>query len=152
MNNYWTNNTIFEKYVEACSSRFAAIMYVSKIARHRRSRVNGCITESQALAWVITGVEPLEVSLWRKDISQPADKALIYAEDRILYIEDPKMHEAVLHTITESRHHGHLIYRYKDLEHPSQKARLRVICNIIWDEMKQVDLNNQISTKFLNHD
>lgn len=147
MDNFWNDNTIFDKYVKACGSKFAAIMYVSKIARRRRMKVDGCITESQALAWVITGVEPKEVSMWRNNELTQDDKALIYAEDRIMYIEDLDIHDAVLHSITESRQAGHLIYRYKGLKNPYKKSRLRIICNMIWAEMKQLDVDNDISRR-----
>lgn len=144
MNDYWNDNTIFNNYVNAFGSKFAAIMYVSKLARKRRKECEYCITESQALAWVISGVEPIEVSLWRSREKEREDAKTLCMQDRIMYIEDKLIRDAVEVSINLSLEAGHLIYRYKGLSNPYQKARVRIICRMIWDELKQIDLSNQL--------
>lgn len=144
MNDFWTNNSIFDQYVKACGSKFAAIMYISKICRRRMIRVENCIPEAKALSWVITGQEPEAVSQWRAGKLNKVDTALLYAEDRLLYIEDKDVQDAVLTSIRESRKVEHLIYHYNKVHDECRRGRVRVLCNMIWDEMLQIDISNMI--------
>ena len=144
MDNRWFNHSKFYEYEKICGSTFGAIIYISKIARKRRIDVGMCVSESEALTWVITGVEPKQVSIWRNQKSIKIDKALVYAQDRLMYVEDTAVRLAAERSIELSRSCGHLIYRYKGLQNQYQKSRVRVLCNIIWDEMKKIDTYDMI--------
>lgn len=134
---FWTNNSIFDKYVEAFSGdRFAAVMYISKIARRRMIRVNNCIHESDALSWITTGVEPEIVKHWRE--FKKVDHVALYIEDRLCYIEDAAVRNAVRDSISESQSIYHLIYTYNNIQDENKKARVRILCNMIWDEVEKL--------------
>ena len=142
---HWCYGSKFNDYVEAFGGNtFAAILYVSNIARHRAKSVHNCITESQAISWVITGVEPkmLRKNLEYRKIRKTLD--LRYAEDRLIYIDDKLVREATRETILESRKQKHLIYKYKDIFDEPHKARVRILSNIIWDEMMKIRIDNMI--------
>lgn len=142
---HWCYDSKFNTYVEAFDgSIFAAIDYVSKIARHRAKSVHNCITESQAISWVITGVEPktLRKNLEYRKIRKTLD--LRYAEDRLFYIDDKLVREATRETILESREKKHLIYKYKDIFDEPRKARVRILSNIIWEEMRKIQIDNMV--------
>ena len=141
---HWAYDSNFIKFEQALGSKFAAIVYVSKVARHRAKSVNNCITESQAISWVITGVEPPHVQeyLKWKELRKRAD--IDYAEDRLLYVDDVEVREATRKTILESREAGHLIYSYNDILSEPRKARVRILSNIIWDEMKRIQVENYL--------
>lgn len=142
--NYWTDNTKFNKYVEALGSTFAAIKYVSQIARKRCKSVHNCITESQAIAWVITGVEPKDVKLYYRNLKLHKQRARLYKEERLMYIEDTDVKDAVSFSIDQSRKVNHLIYFYKNVTDDCRMARVRILCNIIWDELQQLEMNEKI--------
>lgn len=142
---HWCYDSKFNTYVEAFGGNtFAAIDYVSKVARHRAKSVHNCITESQAISWVITGIEPktLRKNLEYRKIRKTLD--LRYAEDRLFYIDDKLVREATRETILESREKKHLIYKYKDIFDEPRKARVRILSNIIWDEMRKIRIDNMI--------
>lgn len=141
---HWAYDSNFIKFEQALGSKFAAIVYVSKLARRRAKSVHNCITESQAISWVITGVIPERVILYlqRKKLQETAD--IRYAEDRLLYVEDVGVRDAVHETIQTSRESGHLIYSYKDVFDEPRKARVRILSNIIWDEMRKIRIDNMI--------
>lgn len=141
---HWCYDSKFNMYVQALGSNYAAILYISGVARRRMKRVNNCISESEAISWIITGVEPkhlqqkLDYVKYRKNID------IIYANDRLLYIEDKEVREAVKETILISKKERHLIYKYKDVFDESRKARVRILSNLIWDEMKQIRIENMV--------
>ena len=141
---YWTDYTQFDKYVELFGSKFAAINYVALLARHRRSKVHNCITESQALAWVVTGVEPEDIQIYYKKQAQYRNRKSLYVQDRLMYIEDEEVREDVRNIISEAIQSHHLIYTYKYVSDECRQARVRILSNMIWDELVQVDIADQI--------
>ena len=141
---HWIYDSKFNTYVQALGSNYAAILYICGVARRRMKRVNNCISESEAISWIITGVEPkylhqkLEYAETRKNLD------IIYANDRLLYIDDIDVRESTRETILVSKKEKHLIYKYKDVLDESRKARVRILSNLIWDEMKQIRIENMI--------
>lgn len=135
---HWVYDSKFNDYEIALGSRYAAIMYISKLARHRAKSVHNCITESQAISWVITGIEPktLRSNLEYRKVRKTMD--LRYAMDRLLFIDDIEVREATRKSIIESRKRNYLIYYYKDVVDPHRKARIRILSNMIWDEMQKI--------------
>ena len=146
---YWIYDSKFTQFEKALGSKFAAIVYVSKLARHRAKSVDNCITESQAISWVITGVKPANIESYMKEKKRRETADLTYAEDRLLYIEDKEVKEAVRLTITMSREQKHLIYNYNDICDEPRKARVRILSSMIWDEMKRIQVENYISRRSL---
>lgn len=135
---HWCFNSKFNDYELACGGRFAAIMYISQVARHRAKSVHNCITESQAISWVITGIEPesLKPNLAKWHKRRIMD--ILYAEDRLLYIEDKEVADAVRETVMSARKTNNLVYSYKEVCDESRKARVRILSQLIWDEMRHV--------------
>jgi hypothetical protein len=107
-------------------------------------RVNNCISESEAISWVITGVEPKHLQKKLKYAETRKNLDIIYANDRLLYIDDIDVRESTRETILVSKKEKHLIYKYKDVLDESRKARVRILSNLIWDEMKQIRIENMI--------
>ena len=140
--NYITRTKEFKKYEAAFGSTFAAIKYVSLLARKRCDEVHHCITESQALAWVVTGQEPISVIQYKLDAAKRIERAKHYVDDRISYIDDIEIREAVKHSINESKRSGHLIYCYNNIWELNKQARVRIISNIVWDEWYQLNSNS----------
>ena len=139
----------FDKYVEAMGSRFAAIMYVANVARHRRLAVHCCISEAQALSWVVTGVEPADIHLYYKARKRLKERKKTYVEDRLLYIDDVQVRCAVQHSIELSRNNNHLIYEYDNVTDSCRQARVRILCNMIWDELMKLDIDDYIGKEIL---
>lgn len=141
---YWTDTQEFSKYEEAFGSKFAAINYVSLVARRRRASVDNCISESQALAWVVTGIEPADIAIYRESKKLEKERINMYIEDRLCYIEDVAVKDAVRITIQESSEKRHLIYNYNNILDECVKARVRIISNMVWDELRQLYVENHI--------
>lgn len=141
---HWCFNSKFNDYERAFGNRFAAIMYISKVARHRMNSVYNCITESQAISWVITGIEPETLKFHLECRERRLNMDITYAEDRLLYIEDKQVRDAVRLTVMSARESNYLIYNYKDVVDDFRQARVRILSNIIWDEMLKVRIEYDI--------
>lgn len=144
MMNYNTSSAEFKKYESALGSTFAAIKYISALARQRRASVHNCITESQAIAWVISGVEPDNVKLYYHNLKLRRQRARTYKNDRLSYIEDTEVRNSVSFSLDQSKEVGHLIYCYQDIYDESRKARVRILCNMIWDELRQIEMDDEL--------
>ena len=144
MSNCWATFRGFEKYVEAFGNIFAAINYVSDVARRRRNRVYNCISESQALTWVVSGIEPKDLYKNYKLRLQYLHRIDLYIEDRLCYIEDADVRDAVASSIAISQENRHLIYKYNSIEDEYIQARVRIICRMIWDEIQRLEAEELI--------
>lgn len=138
--NYNTKTPQFKEYEETFGSTFAAIKYISLLARKRCNEVNHCITESQALSWVVTGEEPADLSKYRAVQKAKKHKIKYYTKDRLMYIEDTEVRTAVSFSIDESRRQGYLVYVYGDIQDTCRQSRVRVLTNMVWDELRQLEM------------
>lgn len=140
----WMSCKEFNAYVTLCGSRFAAVNYIAKLAQARRRQVHYCISESQSLTWVLTGKEPelLQTYRMRRKLLKAQRKQFV--EDHLGCIEDEQIRAAVQHSIYLSNQQNHLIYDYIDISEENRQARVRVICNIVWDGLGQLNVDSQI--------
>lgn len=142
--NYISPSFQLNKYIKACGSNFAAIMYVSKVARKLRKRVDHCISESEALSWAVTGVTPDKVKYWRKHRYERRDESLELLLDRLCYVDDVDVRDAVYTSITSSQTKPYLVYKYNKVQDSNRQARIRILSNMIWDEIQLLKLNNMV--------
>ena len=140
----WITYKQFDRYVEAFGNRFAAINYVASVARRRRNAVHNCITESEALDWVVSGIEPTNLRPNLKLYFKHKNRTKEYVNDRLCYILDDEVRLAVKYTINNYKESGHLIYNYNNISDRSRQARVRVLSNIIQDELKQIEIEDMI--------
>ena len=135
MSNYWTNNELFDKYTEKLGSPFAATVVIAAQARKRAEACGNRISHASALSWVITGEMPKELMHPSKRVSKK-QQAINYVEDYIdTYVSDDDVAESVYKSIQESMDARHLIYFYKECLDIHRQARVRIICNILWDKI-----------------
>lgn len=140
----WQNHKQFDTYLKAFENVFAAINYVSAVARRRRNAVHNCITESEALTWVISGEEPINLRPNLKQYYKHKNRAIEYVNDRLCYIDDKDVRRAIQLTIQDYRSSGHLIYNYNNISDDPRQARVRILCNIITEELKKMDIEDMI--------
>lgn len=144
MNNIQFENLKFNKYIQSYGSKFAAIMYISSVARKLRCSVDNCISESCALTWAVTGEVPACVIQWRKQKSRKRNVYTEFIKDKLCYIDDVEVRDAVDASIRLSRSEFHLIYEYQEIRDENKKARVRIICNMIWDDLHKLRLDNML--------
>lgn len=107
---------------------YPSITFIASEARKLRFSLDYDITESQALAWVLSGVTPERHKIPIKDLEYS-----ISLEDRLLtYIDKPAIKKSVKLSVEDTEIHHHLIYRYTADLNESEKARVRILTRVIW--------------------
>lgn len=128
----------FEKYVKLCGgNRYVATTFVSKQAKILAEKYQNVISYSEALTWIISGKAPKIISNYKYILKQREKGPLILADSMLSNIQDEKIKQSVLESIKRSNKVGHLIYFYKDVYDKYRRARIRILTNIIWDEMRK---------------
>ena len=134
INDYWTNNSAYEKYSKQFGSKYAAVNYLASDARNRCDILNNRISHSDSLNWVITGKQPNHL------FDEESYEEKIYARslDRLNYVLNQDVKDSVELTISESRKMKHLIYIYskENLSEPVM-SRIRVLSNLIWNKVRR---------------
>lgn len=124
------------RIIEQCGSVYGAVNHVAKTARKLAAECDEQILDSHALSWAITGVKP-ELSKCRKPIKleslSNAMTSAEYLEDILCYIDDNDMRTSVMESYRCSITCGHLIYFYTEGLDESQKSRVRILTNMVWD-------------------
>ena len=134
INDYWTNNSAYEKYSKQFSSKYAAVNYLASDARNRCDILNNRISHSDSLNWVITGKQPNHLF----DEESYEEKIYSRSLDRLNYVLNQDVKDSVELTISESRKMKHLIYIYSKESLPEPvMSRIRVLSNLIWNKVRR---------------
>lgn len=133
--NYWTYNEIIDKYETVLGNRYAAVQAISREARKRAEDNENRISHSDALAWVILGEEPAQLSDPRYLPMTESEVLKKNTDDYILNIDDEEVGYAVHKSIDLSIENQYISYDYCNLTDESRKARLRILVNLIWDRV-----------------
>lgn len=107
---------------------YPSIAYIAAEARKLRNSLNYDITESQAVSWVLTGVQPEPHRIPMRDIRQAIDNM----RDILSGIDNEFICESVEDSINISHAEHHLVYQYTDGLAESDKARVRILTRAIW--------------------
>lgn len=132
----------YQKLIDEYGSRYAAISYVSKKSRNISESTNQFISYSQAISWVLNGVEPKSLDSYKKYLHR-RNTAYDDVYDYIYSIQTDDVRLAVTRSLAESRDRGHLIYSLDDID-KKYHTRIRVICNMLWDMIKNIEFNNRV--------
>lgn len=124
----------FDALADKLGSTYAAVNYIAKSARQKRNQVDNRILESQAITWVLTGIQP-KLSKRAINISDWAN--LNYLDEVLSYVDDENVCVSVRASYSKSAELHHLIYCYHTDLNDSQKARVRVLTRMIWYNIQE---------------
>lgn len=124
----------FDALAEKLGSPFAAVNFVAKSARARRQSVDNRILESEAITWVVTGIQP-KLRNKMPDINQLGNVS--YLDEVLSYVDDEQVVESVRASYCESTKAHHLIYCYHNSLDDNRKARVRVLTRMVWYNIRQ---------------
>ena len=128
----------FNVIAEALGSRFAAVNYVSSLARKLCLDTNNEVLQSQAITWAITGEKPAYTT--HKISIDKLNQEYQYSLDEVLcYVDNEEVCDSVRLSYNKSLEAHHLIYLYSDGLSEYDKPRVRILLRIIWYNL-QLDL------------
>ena len=115
-------------------NRYAALSYVQRKARNYLKETDNLILDSEAVTWALRGEKP-EIAD-RQTYSQVKRRyATSYIEEVLCYVDDLDVKRSVRKSIKASRSNQNLVYVYEGELSDSRSARVRILTNIIWNEL-----------------
>lgn len=115
-------------------NRYAALSYVQRKARNYLKETDNLILDSEAVTWALRGERPKIAD--RQTYSQVKRRyATSYIEEVLCYVDDLDVKRSVRKSIKASRSNQNLVYVYEGELSDSRSARVRILTNIIWNEL-----------------
>ena len=124
----------FDELANKLGSTYAAVNYVAKESRKLMMQCNNELLGSEAITCVLTGQPP------KRKHRHLSDKDLYSSsivDDVLFDVNDDSVEESVRDSYEASLEQHHLIYCYHSELTEPQKARVRVLTNMIWYNIKQ---------------
>lgn len=137
--NWKRDKECFDNLCKNYSSKYEAIQALCEDARHKMKQAENVISESQGLTWALTGIEPdyIEQRIKLKAERENAYKPVIYYQEEYMnellsLVDDEDICESVRQSFKESKATGHLLYVYINHISDGNKARVRILTNLVW--------------------
>ena len=128
-----------DKFIERCGSRYAATIFVGRKARELAEKYDNVISHAEALSWILSGKVPDGVHHYSERIKKREQRYLDYALEYLTSVRDDKVRNSVLKSLEKSRNSGHLIYHYEDVYDYYHQARIRILTNKLWSEIREME-------------
>lgn len=122
------------EYIQRCDSPFAVVNKIAQLAREKEQDCNNHILHSEAITWVVQGVEPAKRD---KDTFSKLP-SVVKNENKLnevlCYIDDTDICKAVRESFITSKHNKFLTFIYNDIADEPRKCRVRVLTRMLWYE------------------
>ena len=115
-------------------NRYAALSYVQRKARNYLKETDNLLLDSEAVTWALRGERP-EIADRRTYSQVKRRYATSYIEEVLCYVDDLDVKRSVRKSIKASRSNQNLVYVYEGELSDSRSARVRILTNIIWNEL-----------------
>lgn len=131
-------NDLFEKkYLSKTDNVFEAVNMLSQDAYAIYHTYEGKLLKSECLTCAITGRLPENISKRKTLLEIEATYRSKYIREALCEIDDIDVRKSVFVTLNTSIENKFLSYRYLSGMSDGQKARVKVISNMIWYNLYQ---------------
>lgn len=113
---------------------YQAINYLSRKARKYAEKYDNVILHSEALTCALLNEIPNSLDLYTAIKGRKKQRDIL-ADNVMQYVDDEGIKSAVRSSIRESIHANHLIYIYDDSRDENRMKRIRILTNIIWNQL-----------------
>lgn len=132
-----TDYKLFQKYIDAFGSIYAAVSAVSKAARNIANKYDNVILHSEAITWVLTGERPPILERYNEIQERRKNPDIHIINEMLSYVDDKQVCECVKLSINRTKQNNHLIYIYKGISDENKKARVRILTRMIWYQIHE---------------
>jgi len=110
---------------------FQHVIDIAILARKKAKESEYHILDSEALTWVIQGIEPVEDSTLNlsRTITNYEEK---YLDDMLCCIDDAQVRNALQESFYQSKSANKLIYEYGNITDKPRQTRVRILLRMIW--------------------
>lgn len=113
---------------------YQTINLLSRKARQYAEKYDNVVLHSEALTWALLNESPSSLDLYTT-IKGKKKQRDILADNVMQHVDDVGIQEAVKSSIRESMRANHLIYIYDDVKDENRMKRIRILTNIIWNQL-----------------
>lgn len=125
----------FDKLCKKCNDNpYEAVNHLSRKARQFAEKHDNVVLHSEALTWALLNEIPNSLDLYTAIKGRKKQRDIL-ADNVMQYVDDVGIKEAVKSSIRESIHANHLIYIYDDSKDENRMKRIRILTNIIWNQL-----------------
>lgn len=125
----------FDKLCKKCNDNpYEAVNHLSRKARQFAEKHDNVVLHSEALTWALLNEIPNSLDLYTA-IKGKKKQRDILADNVMQYVDDEGIKSAVKSSIRESMHANHLIYIYDNVKDENRMKRIRILTNIIWNQL-----------------
>lgn len=129
-----------DKFIEGCGSRYAATIFVGRKARELAEKYDNVISHAEALTWLLSRRVPDGVIQYGERIRQREQRPLMYAKEYLSNILDESVRISVWKSLEKSKAEGHLLYCYEEVYDGYRQARVRILTNKLWNELREMQM------------
>lgn len=127
------------------SNPYELSMILSKYNRDICIYYKKCIVGSEVFDWILTGTPPKKLKTYLKELLNNKSYSMEYLDEELNYIDDSDVCNDVRLSIKNSIKKQYLIYCYRKTKHNEfLKSRVRILSKIIWNGIKDLELENRI--------
>ena len=116
---------------------YLAVKHVAEEARKLQS-ANVRLSEARAITWVLSGKIPEELSPDYPRTKRKSEVAKVI-DDYLEGVTKSEIRSAVKETIVKSLGDHHLLYEYLNVLDEGDRARVRVLSNMIWCKLETIE-------------
>lgn len=132
------DNRNLEQYIEKCGSVYAATIFVGRQARKLAENFDNIISHAEALSWLLSGDVPDTIEHYHERSLRREQRVLSYAKEYLDNILDKQVANSVLKSLELSKQANHLIYHYEEVYDKYRQARVRILTNKLWSELREM--------------
>lgn len=141
--NWFEINSQFS-YIDKYKDPYIACNVLANSARNLCIDNLNCLSESEAISWILTNTPPKKLDKYLQYELHKESRMIEHLIDSLCYVDDKDIKACVGLSILNSIGEGHLIYEYRNIENEYLKSRIRILCNIIWNELKIIQNEDKI--------
>lgn len=131
-------------YIQKHDDPYTACTVLANSARTLCINNLNCLSESEAISWILTNTPPRKLKKYLEYELHKESRMVQHLIDSLCYVDDKDIKLCVGLSILNSISAGHLIYEYRNIENEYLKSRVRILCNIIWNELKIIQNEDKI--------
>lgn len=119
-------------YINKSNRPYEVVKNIAKLAREKEQECNRHILHSEAITWVVQGIEPAERNKDQYTKTLATVKNENKLNELLSYVDDVEVSEAVKHSFIKSKHNKFMTFIYDGISDVSRQTRVRVLTRMLW--------------------
>lgn len=119
-------------HIQKSDHPYEVVKNIAKLAREKEEDCNRHILHSEAITWVVQGIEPAERNKDQYTKTPATVKNENKLNELLSYVDDVEISEAVKNSFIKSKYNKFLTFVYDDIVDISRQTRVRILTRMLW--------------------